>query len=236
MEEHNENLKTLPQRILDSCLKINPNKCKFAATKIIFNGHILLAEEISPDPEKIKSINQLQAPTNITEIKSLLGMTNFCNMFIPNYSTITAPLRQLLKKDEPFRWGPQQQAALDQLKQLLTNYPALAFYNANAATKIYVDVSPQGLGAILTQQQQNGDYQPIAYRSCALTPNESCYSQTEREALAVVWSYQHFHYYVYDNKTTILTDHKALEKLLSSTSNPTPRIQKWILRLQAYDT
>ena len=89
---------------------------------------------------------------------------------------------------------------------------------------------------MLTQQQQNGDYQPIAYRSRALTPTESCYSQTEREALAVVWSCQHFHYYVYDNKATILTDHKALEKLLSSTSNPTPRIQKWVLRLQAYDT
>ena len=89
---------------------------------------------------------------------------------------------------------------------------------------------------MLTQQQQNGDYQPIAYRSRALTPTESCYSQTEREALAVVWSYQHFHYYVYDNKATILTDHKALEKLLSSTSNPTPPIQKWVLRLQAYDT
>ena len=163
-------------------------------------------------------------------------MTNFCNMFIPNYSTITAPLRQLLKKDEAFRWGSQQQAALDQLKQVRTNYPVLAFYNPNAATKIHVDVSPQGLGAMLTQQQQNGDYQLIAYRSRALTPNESCYSQTERESLAVVWSCQHFHYYVYDNKTTILTDHKALEKLLSSTSNPTPRIQKWILRLQAYDT
>ena len=112
LEERNENLRTLLQRILDSRLKINPNKCKFAATKIIFGGHILSAEEISPDPEKIKSVNQLQAPTNITEIKSLLGMTNFCNTFIPNYSTITAPLRQLLKKDEPFRWGSQQQAAL----------------------------------------------------------------------------------------------------------------------------
>ena len=77
----------------------------FAITKIISNGHVFSAEGISPDPEKIKSINQLQVPTNITEIKSLLRMTNFCNKFIPDYSTIT---EQLTKKDEPFPWGPQQ--------------------------------------------------------------------------------------------------------------------------------
>ena len=236
MDEHNKNLKTLLQRLLQSGLKINPKKCKFAVIKIIFNGHILSAEGISPDPEKIKSINQLQVPTNITEIKSPLGMTNFCNKFIPDYSTITAPLRQLTKKDKPFRWGPQQQAALDQLKQLLTSVPVLTFYNPNAATKIYVDISPRGLGAVLTQKQQYGYYQPIAYGSRALTPIESLHSQTEREGLAVVWSCQHFHYDVYDNKTTIITDHKPLEKLLSSTSNPTPRIQRWILQLQAYDT
>ena len=76
----------------------------------------------------------------------------------------------------------------------------------------------------------------MAYGSRALTQTESRYSQTEPEALTVVWSCQHFHYYVYDNKTTIITDHKPLEKLLSSNSNPTSRIQRWTLRLQAYDT
>ena len=78
-------------------------------------------------------------------------------------------------------------------------------------------------------QQQNGDYQPIAYGSRTLTPTESRYRQTEQEALAVVWPCQHFHYYVYDNKINIITDHKPLEKLLSSTSNLTLCIQRWLL-------
>ena len=93
LEQHNKNLKTEPPRILGSSLKINPKKCKFAITKIIFNGHMLSAEGISLDPEKIKSITQLQVPKNITEIKPLLVMTNFCNKFMPDYSTTTAPLR-----------------------------------------------------------------------------------------------------------------------------------------------
>ena len=89
---------------------------------------------------------------------------------------------------------------------------------------------------MLTQQKQISDYQPIAYKSRELTPTESCYSQTECETLAVVWSCQHFHYYFYENKTTIITDHKPFEKLLSSVSKPTPRIQRWILQLQGYHT
>ena len=98
LEEHNNNLKKLIQRILDSGLKIKANKCKFVITKIIFSGHVLSTEGISPDPEQIKSISPLQVPTNITEIKPLLlGMTNFYNKFIPENWTITTSLQQQKK-------------------------------------------------------------------------------------------------------------------------------------------
>ena len=98
LEEHNNNLKKLIQRILDSGLKIKANKCKFVITKIIFSGHVLSTEGISPDSEQIKSISPLQVPTNITEIKPLLlGMTNFYNKFIPENWTITTPLQQQKK-------------------------------------------------------------------------------------------------------------------------------------------
>ena len=98
LEEHNNNLKKLIQRILDSGLKIKVNKCKFVINKIIFSGHVLSTEGISPDPEQIKSISPLQVPTNITEIKPLLlGMTNFYNKFIPESWTITTPLQQQKK-------------------------------------------------------------------------------------------------------------------------------------------
>ena len=98
----------------------------------------------------------------------------------------------------------------------------MAFYNPDATTQIITDASPVGLGAILPQQQENGEYKPIAYGSRALTNTETRYSQTEKEALAVTWSCQHFHYYIYDRHVTIITDHKPLEKLLSAQSNPPP--------------
>ena len=167
--------------------------------------------------------------------QSLLGMVNFCNRYVPNYSTLTEPIRRLTKKDTPFIWSDEQQSSLNTLKQKLTNAPTLTFYNPEADTKLYVDAS-LGLGAILAQKQKDNSYQPIAYGARSLTPTESRYSQTEREALAVLWSCQHFHYYIYDREVTIITDHKPLERLLTTTLNPPPRIQRWILKLQAYAT
>ena len=70
--------------------------------------------------------------------------------------------------------------------------------------------------------------------SHALGSTEQRYSQTEREGLAAFWATQKFHYYLYDREFTILTDHKPLTKLLSSRGNPTPRLQRWLLKMQPY--
>ena len=111
----------------------------------------------------------------------------------------------------------------------------MAYYNPQAQTKLTVDASPYGLGAILSQQQADGSFQPVAYGTKALTPVESRYSQTEREALAMLWGCEHFHYYLYDRHFTIETDHKPLVTALSRKSLPSPHIQRWLLRLQAYE-
>lgn len=219
--EHNNNLERVLQKLNADGLKINPRKCKFAVNTLAFNGHIITSSGISPDPAKVKSIKQLKPPTNISEVKSLLGMINFCNRFISDYSTLTEPIRRLTKKDIPFTWSNEQQTVLQALQEKLTHAPTLAFYNPLADTKLYVDASPHGLGAILTQQQTDTSYHPIAYGSRALTPTESRYSQTEREALAVLWSCQHFHYYIYDSNITVITDHKPLESLLVNNLNST---------------
>ena len=108
------------------------------------------------------------------------------------------------------------------------------YYNPIAETNIIVDAGPKGLGAILSQKQKNGQFKPKSYSSRALTDVESQYSQTEKEALEVTWAFQHYHYYVYDRHVTVYTDHKPLERLLTTSPTPPPRIQRWLMRLQAY--
>ena len=220
-EDHDSTLSNILKRIKDSGLKVNPSKCVFSVNKITFGGHVLSKEGILLDPNKISAIQDTKTPSSVTQVKLFLGMTNFCNRFIPNYSTITEPLQNLTRKDTIFTWERHHQEAFDTLKSLL-NATTMAFYNPDATTQIITDASPVGLGTILAQQQENGEYKPIAYGSRALTDTETRYSQTEKEALAVTWSCQHFHYYIYDRHVTIITDHKPLKKLLSAQSNPPP--------------
>ena len=105
----------------------------------------------------------------------------------------------------------------------------------NADTRLTLDASRQELGASLSQYQLDGSYCPVSYRSRSLTDFKTRYSQTEREALAVLWACKHFHYYVYDWNFTIWTEHKLLEQNLSLASNPPPLIQRWLLHLQPYN-
>ena len=103
------------------------------------------------------------------------------------------------------------------------------------STEIIVDASPVGLGAILTQKDENGDSHVIAYGSRSLTKTEQNYSQTECEALAVVWGCEHYHLYCYGEPLTVYTDHKPLVSIFSNPmSRPTPRIERWSIRLQPY--
>ena len=92
---------------------------------------------------------------------------------------LTAPLRQLTKKNVLFHWGKREQEAFESLKTSFTNDEVMAYYNPLAETVVIVDGSPVGVGAILTQKQDDASFRPVAYGSKALTPTQSKYSQTE---------------------------------------------------------
>ena len=99
---------------------------------------------------------------------------------------------------------------------------------------VIVDASPVGLGAILSQKQKDGSHRPVYFASCALTVVKRCYSQTEREALAIVWACEKFHMFLQGKDFVMVTDHKPLETIYSPKSKPPARIERWALRMQPY--
>ncbi|KAK3731610.1 hypothetical protein QZH41_015863 [Actinostola sp. cb2023] len=190
---------------------------------------------MKPDPKKVEDIQNLEPPTNVKELRSVLGMTGYSSRFIPDYATITAPLRELTHKNSSWNWTTTHQEAFETLKEKLQSAPALAYFDISKSTEIAVDASPVGLGAILTQKDENGHSHVIAYGSRSLTKTEQNYSQTEREALAIVWGCEHYHLYCYGKALTVFTDHKPLTSIFNNPlSKPTPRIERWSLRLQPY--
>ena len=126
--------------------------------------------------------------------------------------------------------------AVSQLKEALVTAPVTAYFNPEEDTEISVDASPVGLAAILSQvDPKTDDRHVVTYASRSLKAMEQRYRQTEREALAVVWTCEHLHLYVYGKPVTIYTDHKPLVSIYSNpSSKPPARIKRWALRLQPY--
>jgi hypothetical protein len=163
-----------------------------------------------------------------------MGLVQFVSKFIPDLSSDAEPIQRLTRKNVVFAWGNDQQIAFDELKRRITCAETLAYFSVDCKTRIVADASPYGLGAILTQLQ-NGQWRVIAYASRSLTDVERRYSQTEKEALALVWSCERFNLYIFGREVELETDHKPLECIFSRTSKPSARIERWVLRLQAYN-
>ena len=97
---------------------------------------------------KIKAIRKMSEPQNVGEVKSLLGMTQYVSRYIPEYATITTPLRLLTRKDAPWQWSHEQQRAFDMLKRALTDGHVMSYFDPTRETKLVVDASPAGLGGL----------------------------------------------------------------------------------------
>lgn len=227
--EHNANLRAVLDRLRENNVRLNREKCKFSQPTVTFYGHVFGAHGLRADPKKLESISKARRPTNPSEVRSLLGMAQYVSRFIADFANIVAPLRELTKQDELWNWQPKHEQSFQALTHALTNTSTMTYFDPNKSSEVFVDASPLGLGAILTQ---NGKV--VSYASRALSDVERRYSQTEREMLAVVWSAEHFHLYLYGASFTIHTDHQPLLGIFKSQRPASARIERWRLRLLPY--
>ena len=236
-EAHDTALEAIFRRFSDKGLTVNKEKCEFHKSSITFFGFVFSAEGISPDPKKVQAIHEAQPPCSATGVRSFLGMVMYCAKFIPKFSDVTQPLRRLTEKNVQFKWTEKEAKAFETVKQLLTSSTVMAYFDKNKETEVITDASPWGLSAILSQHTPGkGDRRIVAYVSRSLSPVEQRYSQTEREALAIVWAVERLHIYLYGEHFTVYTDCKPVQLILSNRkSKPPARIERWNLRLQEYD-
>ena len=113
----------------------------------------------------------------------------------------------------------------------------MAYFEPKKETELVTDASPSGLSAILMQNTPGQENRRVvAYVSRSLTDVERRYSQTEREALAIVWAVERLHLYLFGGRFKLITDCKPVQLIFGNPkSKPPPRIERWNLRLQGYD-
>jgi hypothetical protein len=229
--EHDTALLKVLDRAREKNVRFSLPKLQFKTTSVKYMGNVVSVEGLKPDPQKIEAILNMPPPTDTTGLQRLLGMVRYLTQYIPEESSITAPLRELLKKETEWKWQPEHDEALEKLKTVLTSDPVLTFYDVTKPVVLQVDSSQKGLGACLLQ-----DKKPVAYASRALTEAEQNYAQIEKELLAVVYGCEKFRCYIYGkDNVTVQTDHKPLESILKKPLyKASPRLQRLILRLQPY--
>ena len=234
VEQHDKRLFAVLDRLREAGLTLNEGKCEFRLPRLTFFGHEVTKKGVEPSEEKVAAIRHADRPQNASEARSFLGLVQFVSKFVPDLSSIAEPIQRLTHKNVEFKWGQEQQIAFEKLKELITKADALAYFSINGRTRIVADASPVGLGAVLTQLQ-GSEWRVIAYASRRLTDVERRYSQTEKEALALVWACERFNMNVFGREFELETDHKPLEYIYSQKSKPSARVERWVLRLQAYD-
>lgn len=222
-DDHDRALDECLSRLQQHNLTHNLQKCKFVKKNLNFFGLVFSDHGVSPDPKKVEALSNTKQPTTVSEVRSLLGTANYSSKFIRNYATITAPLRELTCKNTRFTWTSKHQAAYETLKQALIDSPVMSHFDTSKETSVLVDASPVGLSAILIQKDPNQNASNItAYASRALLPVEQRYSQTEKEALAIVWGIEHFHMYLFGAPFTLITDHKPLQLIYNNPRSRPP--------------
>jgi hypothetical protein len=233
LQEHNERLREVFERLRQFNLKIEPDKCEFLKTEISYLGHIVTGEGVRPDPNKVRAIKDFPIPKNATDVKSFLGLAGYYRKFIPQFSKIAKPLNDLLKKNHLWSWEQEQRDSFRSLQTALTQEPVLQYPDFTKPFVLTCDASGYAIGAILSQGKIGHD-KPISFASRTLNKAEQNYSTIEKELTAIVWACRHFRPYLLGRTFTIVTDHKPLTWMFS-VKDPSSRLLRWRLLLEEFD-
>lgn len=236
-EGHDTALEQTLEALAEKGATLNLKKCKFNKRHLEYFGYVFSEEGMRPSESKVRALKEMSRPENANAARSFLGFTNYLKRFIPDYSTLTHPIRQLLKKNAHFKWTGECEKSFRTIIDILSDEKNLAYFDDEKETMVYCDASPVGLSAILLQRTPGkDDLHVINYSSRALTDVECRYSQIERECLGMVYAVEKNHIYLFGRKFTLFNDHKALINILNNNKRKIPlRIERMLLRLQDYD-
>ncbi|XP_066166261.1 uncharacterized protein [Oryza sativa Japonica Group] len=225
LEEHKNHLRQVLSTLTHHQLKVKLSKCSFAQQSLAYLGHIISAQGVATDEEKIIAVKDWPTPLSVKDLRSFLGLTGYYRKFVRNYGVICKPLTNLLRKGVLFQWTSVTQEAFVALKTALIEAPVLALPNFQQPFVVETDASDKGIGAVLMQNSH-----PIAFLSKALGPRTQGLSTYEKESLAIMLAIDHWRSYLQHDEFVIRTDHRSLSFLINQRLS-TPWQQKALTKL-----
>ncbi|KAH9671308.1 Endonuclease [Citrus sinensis] len=169
-EKHAEHLRTVLQTLRQNQLYAKFNKCEFWLDKLVFLGYVISSKGIYVDPQKIEAVVNWERPTNVTEVRSFLGLAGYYCRFVEGFSKIATSLTRLTRKNAKFQWDDDCEKSFQELKARLTSAPVLTLPSGNEGFVVYSDASRQGLGCVIMQHGK-----VVVYASRQLKKHEQNY-------------------------------------------------------------
>ncbi|XP_035542994.1 uncharacterized protein LOC118346093, partial [Juglans regia] len=195
---------------------------------LVFLGFVVSKRGIEVDEEKVKAIQEWSTPTTVSQVRSFHGLASFYRRFVRDFSSLAAPLTEVIKKNVPFKWGKEQEKAFSLIKEKLTNAPLLVLPNFAKTFEIECDASGIGIGAVLMQEGR-----PIAYFSEKLSGAALNYPTYDKEMYALVRALENWQHYLWPKEFVIHTDHESL-KHLKGQQRLNKRHAKWVEFIETF--
>lgn len=240
LEEHMSRLRTVLDILHKNQLYLKFSKCAFVQPSVKYLGHVLSDQGLHTDSTTVQAVKDFPVPSNVQQLRSFLGLTNYYRKFINNYATLAQPLTDLLKgtitRSISVLWTEQLHGtAFTTLKNALCTAPILCTYNPARETCIFTDASQHGVGVALCQRSSVEDiWHVVEYASKRFSDAESRYPVHEQELLALVFGLRHFRHYLLGLHFTCYTDHRTLTKIHTQASL-SPRQSRWLETLEEYN-
>ena len=235
-EDHLRHIDQVLQRIRKAGLTLKMRKCQFAMSECVYLGHVVGGGLVQPEAAKLEAVRSFATPRTKKEVRAFLGLTGYYRKFIKDFASISAPLSDLTRKNGPnqVEWTPECSAAFNLLKQQMCSTPVLRSPDFEKMFLLQTDASDRGVGAVLSQVDENGDEHPVGFFSRKLLPREERYATVEKECLAIHLAVKAFRVYLLGRPFHVQTDHRSLEWMERFKEN-NGRLTRWSLALQPYD-
>ena len=230
LQEHLDSITKIFDRIRQSNLKVQLDKCEFMKRETEFLGHIITDKGVRMNPKKIEGVKNYPIPKSPSKIKAFLGLAGFYRKFIKDFAAVAKPMTTCLKKGNKVNINdPNYINSFKKLKSLLISDPILIYPDFDKEFVLTTDASNYAVGAVLSQ-----DGHPICFASRTLNGAETRYPTLEKELLAIVWATKYFRPYLYGNKFIVQTDHQPLQ-WLHNMKEPNNRVLRWKIKLSEFD-
>ena len=229
VDENLTRLEHVFQRLITAKLKLKPKKCVFFQKSVKVLGHVVSADGVHTDEEKISAVKQWPIPTSAKQLKSFLGLATYYKRFVPDFSKIAKPLYSLCGKNNKYKWNSDANLAFETLKTALTSAPILAYPQDGLPFCLDTDASDFALGAVLSQKHDDGQERVVAYMSKTLSPCEAKYCTISRSNCFKTLPL------LFVRPNVLLRTDNAAVSWIHGLKNPSGQMARWLQYIETYD-